>query len=187
MESVTLVDDKGQIGRMLAVAAMAQREFDGTTLVGGLAVLARCQHGRATQDVDAVIETDRPLHLELARIGDPVGSHRADVAGVMIDLIPVEDIVVDDALTSHVEDVADRLIVASHRYAVDTATSLMIGTTQADLEPVELKVATATALVATKAHALRDRASKGAAKAGSDLVDLLALCGRLRDEVRTGA
>lgn len=186
MESVTLVDDNGQLGRMLQVAAATQREFDGATLVGGLAVLARCQHGRATQDVDSVIETERSLHLELARIGTPTGSHRADVDGVMVDLIPVQDVVVGDALRSDVEDVTDRLFVASHRYAVDTATEVRVGTTRTEVEPVVLQVAAPAALLATKAHALRDRASKGATKMGSDLVDLLALCGRRGDEVQAG-
>jgi hypothetical protein len=61
METVTLLDDDGELGRMLRAAAKAQTVFAGSTLVGGLAVVARCQHGRVTRDVDSVIETERSL------------------------------------------------------------------------------------------------------------------------------
>lgn len=107
METVTLLDDDGELGRMLRVAAKAQTVFAGSTLVGGLAVVARCQHGRVTRDVDSVIETERPLGLELARIGTPVGPHSTLVDGVMVDLIPVEDVALDDTLRLAVEDVND--------------------------------------------------------------------------------
>jgi hypothetical protein len=103
----------------------------------------------------------------------------------MVDLIPVEDVALDDTLRVAVDDVKDQLSIAGHRWAVDTATPLRMVTTSDPVEPVVLQVAAPAALVATKAHALLDRCTKGKPKMGSDLVDLLALCGQHGDEIPT--
>jgi len=157
-----------------AVATLADWDF---CMVGGLAVMVRVggEH-RATTDLDVVFdnETDTPTTASLVRAGvavDAAGVQRVTVGGVSLDVI--DTFALPDDLDALPESPKDRLFVTAHRWAYETATTCRLISNQTRFEA---RVASAAALVTTKAHALRwATANRRATKRSSDLYDLYRL------------
>jgi len=148
-------------------------------VIGGLAVLARLSTPyRATVDLDVV---DRRLgdapQLELLRAAD--GARSVEPAAVLLPT-PFGEVTVDVLEVRQVEldepsdDPGDRLHAAAHAWAFDTATDVEIHVTVrgAAAITVTTPIAEPGPLVAMKLQAVMDR---GAAKAGTDLLDIVHL------------
>lgn len=157
-----------------AVAILAEWDF---CMVGGLAVMVRVggEH-RATTDLDAVFDndTDVPTTASLVRAGvavDATAIQRVTVGGVNLDVI--DTFALPENTDALPENPKDRLFVTAHRWAYETATTCRLSSNRI---PFEARVASAAALVATKAHALRwATANRRATKRTSDLYDLYRL------------
>ncbi len=158
-----------------AIPAIAARTGREVIVIGGLAVVCRLTHPyRATTDLDTVNRrsgTERSqLQLLLAS-----GAAASGVSGALV-ATPAGDVQVDvlevtDAELAHLpDDPTDRLHVLSHAWAAATATPIQI---RADGLP-DLKVAVAEPgpLVAMKLQSIMNR---GAAKEGTDLLDIISL------------
>jgi hypothetical protein len=175
-ERVELAGDAdGSAARLVRVTGrLADAGLGPHALIGGLAVMCRLAAvHRATQDVDTVTETTAPTAVEVitSSIGepDPSNPNRVVVDGVMIDVIDTEAFGSEDL---DGVDVAGRLFVVSHRWALDTATETDIvaaGVTAA------IRVATPAALVAMKAGAVLGGRPREPRKLASDLYDLYRL------------
>jgi hypothetical protein len=144
-------------------------------VVGGLAVLCRLSTPyRATTDLDTVshLHEGQVSQLELlvaaggipsgpagARVSTPLGRVQVDVLEVTdADLEPLPD------------DPTDRLHVLAHAWAAQTATPVRL--VAQDIDPVPARVAQPAALVAMK---LQSAMNRGAAKEGTDLLDIVRL------------
>lgn len=163
-------------------------------LVGGLAVTTRVSAAgvihRATIDIDLVsiyLDPD-PEAIEVIAAAHQSDPHRLLVGGVKVDIIPTNPIV--DADLDGLED-RDRLFLAGHRWAFETAADERLTVPGAEL--VSVRVATPAGLVAAKTHAVGYPSStRRATKHGSDLLDLFRLVelygvdGTLTDELRDG-
>lgn len=75
MGPVIIHDPDGSRGQLLAAAAAAQTALDGAVLVGGLAVVIRTQHGRATQDVDTAVASEEPVAKLVVLVGEQAVGH----------------------------------------------------------------------------------------------------------------
>lgn len=152
-----------------------------TAVIGGLAVTCRLAVAhRATGDVDFVADepevvTEHAAVSNLVAAG--VGTRdaatevvRLDVGGTKVEII--ETTALNAADIAEVEPERARLFVLAHRWALESATLLRIGVAGSDLA-VEVPVATAAALVATKLHAIQDRNDDR--KKASDAWDLFRL------------
>ena len=147
----------------------------GRPVVGGLAVLCRLSRPyRATTDLDTVsrLEEGQTGQLELlvaagATLSGPSGVQLPTALGpVQIDVLQVADADFDPLP----DDPTDRLHVLSHAWAADTATLM---TLMADAPPpVDVLVAQPAALVAMK---LQSAMNRGAAKEGTDFLDIVRL------------
>lgn len=151
-------------------------------LIGGLAVMCRLATvHRATHDVDTVTEATVPTAVEVitSSIGtaDPSSANRVLVDGVKVDVIETESFSYEDL---DGVDLADRLFVVSHRWALDTATETEIVAGAAN---ASIRVATAPALVAMKSGAVLGGRPREPRKRASDLYDLYRLA---RQYDRTG-
>ena len=175
-EQIVLVDDaEGHAARLVrATARLVETNMGPHALIGGLAVNCRLAAlHRITQDVDAVSETTVPSAVELiaSSIGavDPSRPNRVIVDGVIIDVIDTEAFDGDDLEGI---DLADRLFVVSHRWALDTATEadILVGETVASI-----RLATPAALVAMKSGAVFRGRPRDPRKRASDLYDLYRL------------
>lgn len=144
-------------------------------VVGGLAVLCRLSRPyRATTDLDTVsrLEEGQTGQLELlvaagATLSGPSGVQLPTALGpVQIDVLQVADADFDPLP----DDPTGRLHVLSHAWAADTATLM---TLMADAPPpVDVLVAQPAALVAIK---LQSAMNRGAAKEGTDFLDIVRL------------
>jgi hypothetical protein len=144
-------------------------------LVGGLAVMCRLPTPyRATTDLDTVDRQatgDQPqLELLIAAGGTPSGPVGVRVqtssGDVQVDVLQVTDADVADLP----DDPNDRLHVLSHAWAAATATELQLSAPA--LLPITVAVAEPGPLIAMKLQAIMNR---GAAKEGTDLLDILRL------------
>lgn len=144
-------------------------------VVGGLAVLCRLSSPyRVTTDLDTVSRrhTGQVGHLELLVAAGATPSGPAGVQ-VQTPLGPVQvDVleVTDADLSPLPEDATDRLHVLSHAWAAQTATPMRIAADNSP--PVTVLVARPAALVAMKLQSVMNR---GAAKEGTDLLDIVRL------------
>ncbi len=174
-----------------ARAVLATPGLPPVVLVGGLAVTMRISAAgaghRATVDIDLVTIETEPEVVEVLAEAHQTDRHRLLIEGVAVDVIPTLAVDRDDL--DGLED-TDRLFLAGHRWAFDegvTAVLTVIGS-----EPLEVRVATAAGLVATKSHAIGYPSSRRrATKMPSDLLDLYRLVelyntdGELSQELRT--
>lgn len=177
----TLLDTKGgAVSRLVRAAATLfdRPRFAPAALVGGLAVTVRLATvHRATNDVDAVSDGDRPREFALEYLGDAdaSGTDRIEIDGVKVDVMATAPLPEDASDLPDGE--LDRLFVLGHRWALETAAQVSVQVVAADGPVVEGKfmVATPPALVACKLHALADRRDTSAAKRESDALDIVRL------------
>ena len=160
---------------MAAVPVTARDTGRPVIVVGGLAVLCRLSSPyQDTDDLDTVsrLHTGQASQLELLVVA---GAARSGPAGVQFQtsLGPVQvDIleVTDADFAPLPEDPTDRLHVLSHAWAAQAATPVHLAVDNAPL--VTVLVARPAALVATKLQSVMNR---GAAKEGTDLLDIVRL------------
>jgi hypothetical protein len=128
---------------------------------------------RVTQDVDTVTETTAPTAVEViaSSIGapDPSDPNRVVVDGITIDVIDTEPFTDTDLVGL---DIEDRRFIVSHRWALETATPIVL---VAGGETASIRVATPPALVAMKSGAVAGGRRRDAGKQASDLYDLYRL------------
>lgn len=158
-----------------AVALVAASDAGPVALIGGLAIAARVSTAalphRVTIDIDLVAEdTDPAVITVLTSIGtESKGSlYLADIKVDVIATMPVTDDDLDGL------DDGQRLFLAGHRWALETAEPLRL--TGASGDDVTLPVAMPPGLVATKGNAVGyPSATRRATKHGADLYDLFRL------------
>jgi predicted nucleotidyltransferase len=178
--SDVVLEGPALVGLIRAVAALGQSGLDDYVIVGGVAVAARLgQAHRATTDVDTVIdEVAHPDAIEalLARadaLPDPTGEHRVQLGGTKVEIIGVGPID-DDSFKGMTE--LQTLFVASHTWALATATSLTLVAGADPTVRATAPFATPAALFAMKLHAIQDRRpTSRLEKRGSDALDLYRL------------
>ena len=158
-----------------AIPVIAEQTGRAVVLVGGLAVICRLPTPyRATSDLDTVDRRavgDQPqLELLLAAGGTPSGPSgvviQTHVGDIQVDVLQVTDAELD----SLPDDPTDRLHVLSHAWAAATATELLLAAPE--LGPLAVAVAEPGALIAMKLQSIMNR---GAAKEGTDLLDIIRL------------
>jgi hypothetical protein len=154
-------------------------------VIGGLAVSCRlAQAHRATGDVDTLVETTSPTALQ--RITAAVGHRDPDsgtltVDGVTVDVIDTEAITSDDLDGI---DGPDRLFVAGHRYALESATvATVVAGTATDAPSASFPLATPAGLIGTKVHALQTRPDRNSPKRSTDLYDIYRLTAAHHDAI----
>jgi hypothetical protein len=167
-------DDEGAARLVRAAAHLARADLGPHALVGGLAVMCRLAAvHRATSDVDTVAETTAPTAVEViaSSIGtiDPSNPNRVLIDDIRVDVIDTARFAADDleGLTTD-----ERLIIVSHRWALDMATPATIA---AGRDAASIRVATPAALVAMKAGAVLGGRTRDPRKRASDLYDLYRL------------
>jgi hypothetical protein len=168
-------------GLIRAVGALSEAGLRRYAVVGGVAVTARLgQAHRATADVDTVVDETTPpdaVQALLARPDtepdpDPDRQHRVYVDGTKVEILGVEPIGPDDLDGVHDEGA---LFVASHTWALETATPLTV-VAEVDTEVrATAPFARSGALLAMKLHAIETRSSIGPDKRGADAWDLYRL------------
>jgi len=152
-------------------------------IIGGLAVTCRLfGMQRATQDVDVVSDespdviagagtaANNLVNAGFATRDNTSAPTRLSIDGTKIEIIETQPITAADVAT--VESANDRLFVLSHRWAVETATMCAITVIDTPIRVV-IPVATPSALVAMKLHAIQDRPND--IKKASDAWDLYRL------------
>jgi len=162
-----------------AVSTVDEHLANRHALIGGLAVMIRVADAhRATGDVDEVaFGTDPEPAQILVDAGVAVATNTRstiEAGGVKVDIIAVDDY--DPAQLP--EDVAQRMFVLSHRWALDTATPVSVGLVDhagVVLSTTTTNVAGRAALVACKAQSSLARRAGRAEKQASDLYDLYRL------------
>lgn len=183
---VTLIDSgDGAISRLVHTATMLfnDRRFRPAALVGGLAVTIRLATvHRATNDIDAVSDGEGPRDLALRYLGDrdAARGNRLELSGVKVDVMETWPLPDDERELP--ESDLDRLFVVGHRWALDSATPVQIHAASSEggaTESGTLTVATASALVACKLHAIADRRGQSLSKRESDALDLVRIVGDL--------
>ena len=175
---IAITDPSGQVARLLDAALAVQQLEPPSALVGGVGVICRlATPHRPTLDADTVVERTGTDILSMLRsrpdAGAPTDDTTVTIGGAKIEIIEV-DPVDPAALATQVDDDRDRLFVAAHRWALDSATAVTVDTVPTTGER-RLMVATPAALAATKTHALVGRRGGSEHKAGSDLVDVVML------------
>jgi hypothetical protein len=165
----------GMAAIVQAIPIIARATGRPVVVVGGLAVLCRLSRPyRATTDLDTVwrLQEGQAGQLELlvaagATLSGPSGVRLPTALGtVQIDVLQVTDADLDPLP----DDPTDRLHVLSHAWAAETATLM---TLVADAPPpVDVLVAQPAALVAMK---LQSAMNRGAAKEGTDFLDIVRL------------
>lgn len=148
-------------------------------LIGGFAVMARLGAAlRSTNDLDGVFDNpgDTPMVVQLvtAGVGEPMATGRAqsiEIAGTKFDVIDSQPL--PGNISDLPDSAGDRLFVCAHRFGYESATPLrLVSGTHTTL----INVATAPALVAMKAHAIRYAGQqRRSSKRDSDLFDLFQL------------
>lgn len=179
---VALIDSgDGAISQLIRTATTLfnSPRFHPAALVGGLAVTVRLASvHRATNDIDTVSEGQGPRDLALQYLGDrdAAEANRIEVEGVTVDVMATWP------LPDHSDELPevdlDRLFVVGHRWALDSATPVVIDAVSPDgavLESGEVIVATVPALIACKLHAIADRKGPSTSKRESDALDLVRL------------
>jgi hypothetical protein len=176
---IVLAGGDGSVtSRLLQVVAkLSSVPLGPYAVIGGLAVSCRLAHAhRATGDVDTLVETTSPTAIQ--RITAAVGHRDPDsgvltVDGVKVDVIDTEAIDADD-LDGIVGP--DRLFVAGHRYALESAAvATVVDGTGAGAPSATFALATPAGLIGTKIHALQTRPERNSPKRSSDLYDIYRL------------
>jgi len=158
-----------------ALEALTRPDLPDIAVVGGIAVNIRLSTvstaHRATQDIDVVAHAELPTAVEvLGRDHRRSREQTVVVDGIDIDVIETQPIT-DDDLDGF--DDANRLFLAGHRWALDTAEPVRL---VADGREVTVPVATPAGLVGAKSHAAGfGRPQRRATKHGADLYDLFRL------------
>jgi hypothetical protein len=160
---------------ILAITATRELTQQDVTVIGGLAVVCRLSTAhRATTDLDIVDrhgDTQQPqLELLIAGTGRPSGPSGAVVSTAMGDIQVDVLEVADSDLARLPQDPTGRLYVLAHAWAADTATPMIIRAEH--LDEVHARVAEPGPLIAMKLQSTIDR---GAAKEGTDLLDIIRL------------
>jgi len=174
------LEGPAMIGLIRAVAALGESGLEGYVIVGGVAVTARLGEAhRATTDVDTVIdEVAHPNAVEalLAHPDakpDPTAAHGVQVGGTKVEIIGVGP-VDDDSYHGMTE--LQTLFVASHTWALTTATPLRLVAGADPAVRVTAPFATPAALFAMKLHAIQHRRpTSRPEKRSSDALDLYRL------------
>lgn len=182
-DAILLADGAdGHVAALVRAADIVVRHATApVAVIGGLAVACRlASTHRVTRDVDIV--SDESAHLTtagtlasrlveagIATTGTDDPPTRIAITGAKVEII--ETTTVDAAAIAAVEPEIARLFVASHRWAVESATECTVQVAGAHLARVP--VATAPALVAMKLHAIQDRADDR--KRASDAWDIYRL------------
>lgn len=178
-EVIVLAGGDGSVTSRLVqvVAKLTSVRMGPYAVIGGLAVSCRlAQAHRATGDVDTLVETTNPTALQ--RITAAFGHRDPDsgtltVDGVKVDLISTEAINSDDLDGI---DGPDRLFVAGHRYALESATvATVVAGTGTDAPSASFPIATPAGLIGTKIHALQSRPDRNSPKRSTDLYDIYRL------------
>jgi hypothetical protein len=163
-----------------AVGSIARAPVGPYAIVGGVAVAVRLGTAhRATTDVDTVVhDATRPAAIEVlsalsGAVRDVATEHRVFLDGTKIELLEVGDIGSGD-LDGVPEN--DALFVASHAWALESATFADVVANEQPDERVTARFATPPALVAMKLHAIQDRsATSGIDKRAGDGWDIFRL------------
>lgn len=163
-----------------AVGVVAAAKLGRFAVVGGVAVTTRLATAhRATVDVDAVVEEGpafsavEALLTTPGTMRDPERAQRVWIHGTKVELLGVAAL--DDRDLEGIP-ANDALFVASHAWALDTATHVTVATGGADGVQATAPFATPAALVATKLHAIEDRRPAGGVdKRVSDAFDIYRL------------
>lgn len=158
-----------------AIPVVAEQTGRPVVLVGGLAVMCRLAAPyRVTTDLDTVdrhaVGEDPQLELLVSAGATPSGPSgvlvRTSFGDVQVDVLEVTDADLDPLP----EDETDRLHVQSHAWAASTATDLVLEVEE--LPPLVVAVAEPGPLIAMKLQSIMNR---GAAKEGTDLLDIVRL------------
>lgn len=156
-----------------AIPVIARHTGREVVIVGGLAVMCRLSTPyRATTDLDTVdrrASAERSqLELLLSTGATPSGPSGALVhtpyGDVQVDVLEVTDAEINDLP----DDPIDRLHVKSHAWAASTASNLVLEVPE--LAPLTVKVAESGPIIAMKLQSIMNR---GAAKEGTDLLDII--------------
>lgn len=170
---------RAMVDLVRAVAALGQAGLGRYAVVGGLAVNARLgQAHRATADVDTVVDETTPPDAVRALLRlpeahpDPTGDHRVRIYGTQVEVLGVGPIGLGDVdgMPS-----SDALFVASHSWALDTATLLTVVASDDSSIQASAPFASAASLLAMKLHAIEDRRSAGLDKRAGDAWDIYRL------------
>jgi hypothetical protein len=163
-----------------AVARMSEADLGRWAVIGGVAVCARLgQAHRVTADVDTVVDQHQlPGAIAVLRAlpsatADPTGGpHRLLLEGTQVEVIEVGELPLNEDLDELTD--RQRLFIASHSWALETATPLTVASMgpDADAETATAPFASAAALVAMKLHAIQDRSGASQAKRAGDAWDL---------------
>lgn len=141
-----------------AAARLAGAGIGSFAIIGGVAVTARLGRAhRATTDVDTVVDDETPPDaLDMLRRLDGVtldaAPHRIYIDDTKVEMISTGSLAAPD-----MDDLDDRqaLFVASHRWALETATPVTLSSDSG--EHATVPVARASALLAMKLHAIQER------------------------------
>lgn len=159
-----------------AVGALGESGLHRYCVVGGVAVTVRLGSAhRATADVDTVVDETTPPDAVTALLArsdarqDPTAQHRVIINGTKVEILHVAPL--DDRELEGIPS-DDALFVASHAWALDTATLVTIVAGHDDLVRVTAPFATPAALIAMKLHAIQTRSSIGQDKRAGDAWDL---------------
>lgn len=162
-----------------AVAEVQRLVGQPPVVVGGLAVMSRLTTPyRATVDLD-VVDWHRGDQLQLEVLRAAPGAEAVEPAAVLlptrygavkVDVIEVRQVELDKPS----DDPGDRLHAASHAWANDSATEVVLEVHRTDGAGVEVtaRVAEPGPLVAMKLQAIMNR---GVEKQGTDLLDIVRL------------
>lgn len=158
-----------------AIPAIASRTGRQVIVIGGLAVMCRLARPyRATSDLDIVNRRSNhePAQLTLLLAS---GAEASGVSGALVPTtvgaVQVDVLEVTDAELAHLpDDPTDRLHVLSHSWAATTATPMILRTD--DAADLTVAVGEPGPLIAMKLQSIMNR---GAAKEGTDLLDIIQL------------
>jgi hypothetical protein len=160
--------------RSLAVVTN-QVPLDDFAVIGGLAVMVRLESAhRATDDLDTVASQhgDEPTAVDVVVAADPDA-----LEGTKVDCIAVGDTPAVDLSPGDLpEDELDRAFILAHRWALDTADTIVVHAENDSTEAtVSCRFASPASLVAMKLQSAPRRRAQRAHKAGGDLFDIFRL------------
>lgn len=163
-----------------AVGAIARAPVGPYAIVGGVAVTVRLGTAhRATTDVDTVVyDGTRPAAIEVlgalsGAVRDVATEHRVFLDGTKVEILEVGDLGIGE-LEGIPEK--DALFVASHVWALESATFADVVAKEQPDDRVTARFATPGALIAMKLHAIEDRSvSSGIDKRAGDGWDIFRL------------
>lgn len=172
-----VVDLRGTLMTPLlsAIPVIAEQTGRPVVLVGGLAVICRLHSPyRATSDLDTVDRRPAGEQSQLELLV-AAGATASGPSGVLVPTrwgpVQVDVLQVSEAdMRDLPDDPTDRLHVLAHAWAATTATELVLSTPE--VGRLTVAVAEPGALIAMKLQSIMNR---GAAKEGTDLLDIVRL------------